>query len=227
MKELERHILHTAPSYSATDLARVLHYYAAQGLQPGQNATKAVGERLLTLLSKQHGAEAGSVLLPPGFAPRQPCTALPPGFAPQQQGMPLRTLGKLLHLLASLRLEHRGLLPSLLAATWTALEVQEQEIQQGKEAPPTLRRELVVVASGLGGLRESGLLQRERLPAAAVLPLWRGLMAWLAFLPPAGMASLDGAILQQAADQLNQGLAVGSPMFVPPHVGAGHHLLTA
>ncbi|KAI3433360.1 hypothetical protein D9Q98_003178 [Chlorella vulgaris] len=227
VKELERHILHTAPSYSATDLARVLHYYAAQGLQPGQHATKAVGERLLTLLSKQHGAEAGSVLLPPGFAPRQPCTALPPGFAPQQQGMPLRTLGKLLHLLASLRLEHRGLLPSLLAATWTALEVQEQEIQQGKEAPPTLRRELVVVASGLGGLRESGLLQRERLPAAAVLPLWRGLMAWLAFLPPAGMASLDGAILQQAADQLNQGLAVGSPMFVPPHVGAGHHLLTA
>jgi hypothetical protein len=52
-------------------------------------------------------------------------------------------------------------------------------------------------------------------------------MAWLAFLPPAGIASLDGAILQQAADQLNQGLAVGSPMFVPPHVGAGHHLLTA
>jgi hypothetical protein len=136
VKELERHILHTAPSYSATDLARVLHYYAAQGLQPGQHATKAVGERLLTLLSKQHGAEAGSVLLPPGFAPRQPCTALPPGFAPQQQGMPLRTLGKLLHLLASLRLEHRGLLPSLLAATWTALEAQEQEILRAKRRRP-------------------------------------------------------------------------------------------
>ena len=196
-QELERHLAHLSASYSLKSLANVLHFYATHRLQLGQAAALAACDRALALLQQQ----------------QQPA---------MQQGLSLGALAKILWALAALGINHPPLLCALLPAAGTALAGQGEALQQGGSLPASLMRELVSLAAALGHLRAAGLLEPAGLGSPdTLLPFWGLLMDMVGCATNGaeqqrdqrdgsaggGMEGGDARILQQAAAQLNAGLA--------------------
>lgn len=204
LRQLEKFFVRSAPSFSGSALAHLLHLYASHSRALGGEAAEVACERALAIL------QAGSL------AVRQAAQQA-------QQGFTLGALARLLSALALLGLNQPRLLCALLHAAAAALRAQEQAANQaGGASCRGVQRDLAWLASALGKLQAAGQLAAAGLDQRSILPLWIQLCTRLdgaAATANGGLQHRDAEAVQLAAAQLDASLGSGQPtFFLPPAV---------